>query len=195
MEKRTMALPRWWMGITSAIVPPPIARAADPAEPAIKRKTISAGRFGATAQAIVKQRKTKLEVWYTGNRPWSSERGLQIRGPMTKPRTKMETTKALRILDWTPNSSMSMGTAAANIVDARGVISVMRETRKTVPQRRHGAQFRGFVGSSSLSQPTIYVFGSSGCRDSPETSNIAVRVCDGSSSEPSGPKCLPFSVR
>lgn len=42
-------------------------------------------------------------------------------GPMTKPRTKTETTKAERRGDSTSNSFINVGTLGANMEEARGL--------------------------------------------------------------------------
>lgn len=60
---------RFSLGTMSATVPEPIVRGQTPAMPAIKRKTISCGMVWATAHAIVKIRKSRLQTWYSMTRP------------------------------------------------------------------------------------------------------------------------------
>ena len=55
-----MNFPRRSCGIRSEIVPPPIARGADPAQPCRKRRAIRLFRLGASAQATVKAAKMVL---------------------------------------------------------------------------------------------------------------------------------------
>jgi len=132
------------MGIKSAIVPPPIASGAAPAEPARKRNTMRDSRLGARAHATVEAKKPTLDVWYRAARPYNSDRGASTLcdspsatgyilpfvelqelsresyiGPIAYPRTKTETTNELRasLLLW--NSAISSGTPGAHIDDAK----------------------------------------------------------------------------
>jgi hypothetical protein len=57
-----------------------------PAKPEMKRKTKNWLMFVLRAQPMTKATKITLQVWYTTNRPYISEKDEIIRGPKAKPR-------------------------------------------------------------------------------------------------------------
>lgn len=73
-------------GNMSAIVPPPMVRGAAPAQPAKKRKATSMPIEFDTAQQMLKITKRTLHMLYKCMRPYSSDMGAIIRGPMANPK-------------------------------------------------------------------------------------------------------------
>lgn len=88
---------RFSLGTMSATVPDPMVSGQTPAMPASRRNTISWGSVCATAQAMVKIRKSTLHAWYSGTRPYSSDNGAMINGPTMYPKTKTDTTNEASI--------------------------------------------------------------------------------------------------
>jgi hypothetical protein len=99
MDQIAIAPARCAGGNMSAIVPPPIVNGADPAHPAKKRKATSMPIEFETAQAMLKTTKRALATLYSGIRPYSSDMGAMISGPMAKPRIYTDTTKVAMRLD------------------------------------------------------------------------------------------------
>jgi len=81
--QKTIARPLLSIGMVSAIVAEPMVTGQLPAIPAMRRKTSRALKLLATAQAILKMKKTKLHTLYKGKRPYNSESGAIKRGPKT----------------------------------------------------------------------------------------------------------------
>lgn len=73
-------------GNMSAIVPPPMVKGAAPAQPAKKRKATSMPIEFDTAQQMLKTTKRTLHMLYKCMRPYSSDMGAIIRGPMANPK-------------------------------------------------------------------------------------------------------------
>lgn len=63
-----------------------MVRAAEPAQPAKKRKPVSMGRLVLRAQAMVNATKSRLVTLKTMFLPQSSELGERTKGPMPKPK-------------------------------------------------------------------------------------------------------------
>ena len=84
--QEAMARPRRSCGIISAMDPAPRVIGHDAAMPEKKRNAMRPPRFGASAHAILKIKKMKLQTLYTITRPYSSDKGAMSKGPKVYPR-------------------------------------------------------------------------------------------------------------
>ena len=87
------------------MIPPPIAKHADPPAPDKNRKVISAPMLGANAHPICHSVKRQLHMFRTICRPYNSLSGDVIKGPAAKPRTKILTASEDRMSDELWNSA------------------------------------------------------------------------------------------
>jgi hypothetical protein len=132
-----------------------------------------------SAQAMLKITKSKLQMLYRWWRPYSSDMGAMISGPIANPRIYTDTTKVAMVFEVSWKVRRTWGTPGAKKDEARGVMSVTAPRAAIMPHFREAAQFCGLAGSSGPSQSTrLGSRGSGGsCMDaSPERVRSSVWV-------------------
>jgi len=122
--------------------------------PAKKRNTINDSIDGASAHPICHTQKNAFAAPSTGLRPYSSLSGAKNNGPMTYP-SKYTLTVMVPTTEFVfPNSRFKLEIPGAKMDDAKGVSSVMADSRPTISHFLRAAKLSGMAGSSWDSHPT-----------------------------------------
>jgi hypothetical protein len=135
------AKPRRFWGIVSAMMPPPLVRHTEEKAPWKRRKTMTMLRSVAKAMAMVKRRKPTLPTCWMTRRPYSSESGAKMTGPVVMPSRKMVMTKEPSVWLVELNSWRTAGMAGANIEELSPAMKDMKLARVIMVQRHQEGQF------------------------------------------------------
>lgn len=85
--------------------------------PISSRNVNRSGMLLLTAHTIAATRNAIFEACINGVRPYSSLKGADMRGPIARPTTNMDTDKLVYIEDRAPRSRIACGAPGANIVE------------------------------------------------------------------------------
>lgn len=116
-------------------IPPPIASGALPPTPDKKRKTMSCSFVFAKPHAKLEIIKTRLNDWMTRTRPYISDSGAMMSGPIAYARTKIESTRLVWSEEVIWSSFAIRPSAGATMVEGIDVINATLDMSVVIYKR------------------------------------------------------------